>query len=603
MTSILEPAPTPTEPLVSTSRVRNRASRARWGVALVVAALALGVGAAAFILAAGSSAVSGLARWMPAGTVAYAELRLDPPGDQGAKVADLLAHFPGFADRSQLDAKLSELADKVVGKATGGAVTYSSMKPWLGDSVAFGLTRAPSGAKDAPGVVVVATKAAPALRDWLAAHVPAGGTTETYAGTQVTTGTRNGIAWAYTVLDTVMLAGEKSAVEAAIDTKGSSAFPSSEPFRTAVGSVDGSSLGFGFADTKALVSAALAARPSLGTSAPMTGALMDRVAPWVAFTVRAQSDALQVDATMPKIANESLTPSSGGSPLPTFPTPVNAASALAAHLPADTILALESRNLGPTLVAALAHAAALRSADATAGTTGGATSPVGGLLGIAEGSGSFFEWMGDGAFVVRNDGGTPSTGVVALVADPAAATTSLGQLKALVALAGASSGITFRDEAYGDGTITIADLGDAATLERDLAGALPGGTGGLPSTGGSRPTVPGGRIEIAWTVQRGLFVAGVGDAFVRAVIDTKADASLATTPDYRTALDRAGSSNAGQSFVDIPALISLALPQLGATERATYDRDIKPFIDPLGGAAAASVTGDPLRVRFVVTVK
>ncbi|HEX9045264.1 MAG TPA: DUF3352 domain-containing protein [Candidatus Limnocylindrales bacterium] len=611
MASILEPAPTPAEQLVTTEPVRARASRTRWAVALVVAVLALVVAAGAFMLAAGSAPVSRLAGWMPMGTVAYAELRLDPPGDQGTKVADLLGHFPGFADRSQLDAKLTELADRLVGKATGGAVTYSSMKPWIGDAVAVGLTRPPSGPADAPadapGLAAVATKDAPALRDWLASHVPPGGTTESSGGAQITIGTRNGVAWAYTVVDDVMLAGEKSAVEAAIGTHGASGFAASEPFRSAVSSLDGSSLGFGFLDTKALITAALAARPATtsAASAAMTAAIVDRVAPWTAFALRAQSDAIEIDATTPKTSTAPLSSATGGSPLPTFPPPVNTTSSLAAHLPADTILAVESRDVGPTLVAALAQASAFRSAEASGGTLGGRSSPAAGMLGLLEGSDSFLGWMGDGAFVIRDDAGTPSAGVVAVATDPAAASTALGQLKALISFAGPSSGITFRDEPYGDGTITIADLGDGATLERLLSKALPGRSG--ESGGASAPArllpIPSGHVEIAWTVQRGLLVAGAGDAFVKAILDTRAESSLATTPDYRTALDRAGASNAGQSFLDIPALTSLVAPSLTPAQRASYERDIKPFIDPLGGVASATLAGDPLRVRFVVTVK
>jgi hypothetical protein len=115
--------------------------------------------------------------------------------------------------------------------------------------------------------------------------------------------------------------------------------------------------------------------------------------------------------------------------------------------------------------------------------------------------------------------------------------------------------------------------------------------------------MPTGRLELAFTVQDGLVVIGIGDAFVKSVIDTTAGDSLADQPRYRAALDRAGSSNTGQAYVDIAGLVGSSVPLMPADDRSSYEQELKPFIDPLAAFAGASLGGEPMRVRFVLTVQ
>lgn len=543
-------------------------STARWGIALLVAAAVVAVTSLALILVSAAGSVSRLAGWVPPGSYAYAEARLDPPGDQAQRVEDLLGHFPGFSDRSQLDAKITEALDRALGDASGGKVSYSSMKPWLGDTVAVAGTKVPAaGSQDAPVVMIVATKDAAGARDWLATTVPADGTTtETYGGARVTTGTQDGMAWAYTVLDTVVLAGEKSAVEAAIDTKGSSTFASSEPFKSAAASIEGDGLGFLFLDTKAVLDAALAASPA---GSALGQGIADQVPAWMTMSLRARSDALQVDAAVPAVAGVTR--------------PTNATSVLAGRLPADTLIAAEVRDLGTRVKDVLAR---LKAQPATADAAAQAEQ----ALQAAGGVDALFGWMGDGTVALTYAGGVPSGGLVVATLDAASAQEKVTQLKNLASLAGAAAGVTVRDEPYGEGTITVVDLGDLQTL-LDEAGV------GTPSV------TPSGRLELAFTVQKGLFVVGVGEAFVKAVIDTAPGAALADQPRYKTALDRAGTPNAGQLYVDLTGIVGAAVPHMTPDERATFEREVKPFVDPLGALAASSLSGDPMRVRFVVTVQ
>lgn len=562
--SITEPAEAPAgvAPVARTGR-----STARWGIALLAAAAVVAVTSLAILFVSAAGSVSRLAGWVPAGSYVYAEARLDPPGDQGQRVADLLGRFPGFADRSQLDAKITEALDRALGDGSGGTITYSSMKPWLGDAVAVAGTKPPTaGAADAPTVLIVATKDAAKARDWLASTVkPAGATTETYGGAELTVGTGAGMPWAYTVLDTVILAGEKGAVEAAIDTKGASSFTSTEPFKSAAGAIEGDGLGFMFVDTRAALEAALATSPAASV---LGQGMIDQVPAWVTMSLQARSDALQVDMAMPAVAG--VTP------------PSNATSVLAGRLPADTLVAAEVRDIGTRIKQTLDG---LKAQPATAGVA----DQVEQALQVVGGIDALVGWMGDGTLAFTYTGGVPSGGLVVATLDEASAQAKIAQLKNLAALAGGAAGISVRDEPYADGTITIVDLGDLGTLL---------GAAGV----GSPSLVPSGRVELALTVQKGLFIAGLGDAFVKSVLDTTAGSSLADQERYRTALDRAGTPNAGQVYVDIAGIVAAVEPLLPAPERARYEQEVKPFLDPIGAFAASSTSGDPMRVRFVVTV-
>jgi hypothetical protein len=189
----------PAGPPVAVSPVPAPRRAARWGVAALVVVAVVAVASAAMLFVSAAGSVSRLAGWVPDGTAIYGEVRVQPPGDQGDRVADLLARFPGFADRSQLDAKITEALDRALGDATGGKLTYSSMKPWLGDVAAVaakpavgttgaGEARPPGTASvEAAPLVILATKDPAAARSWLAANVPSeGATTETHRETTTT---------------------------------------------------------------------------------------------------------------------------------------------------------------------------------------------------------------------------------------------------------------------------------------------------------------------------------------------------------------------------------------------------------------------------------
>ena len=547
----------------------RRSSNARWGIALLVTAAVLGATAIGLFLLSAGAATSSLVGYVPADSVGYIELRIDAPGDQRQNVANVLSRFPGFADQSTLGTKLDELLDQLYLTATGQASGYTrDVKPWLGDSAALAVTSLSSLlGGDSPGFVwLVNTKDPAAARTWALQNIAAGSTATNYNGVELNVVTRGDKTMLVGVVGQVLLGGDEASVRAAIDTKGASTFSSSAQFKAASAAAPGDRLVFGFLDFRQVMTGVLA---QAGQTAPPSGPLsLDALPSWLVAVVRAESDAVTTSLVM---AASNFT----------APGP-SRTSAIAPGLPATTMALVEVHDLGAAILTALQAAReapetreAIEQLDQTLRALGGAESLVG--------------WIGDGAIVVVDDAGPlPTGGLVIRATSAEQAEARLLQVRNLVSLFGSSLGITLRDEVHGATTITIVDLGDIGQL-------LGPATGGL---------LPGGvRAEIA-VVQKGeLVIIGASPSFVTAVLDTPAGASLADGERYRTAIARAGASNNGQVYLDVPRLVELVVGQLPEDQRQLYQREIAPYLAPIQAFAAAGSLGDPIRSTFVVTVK
>ncbi len=83
----------------------------------------------------------------PADSVAYAEVRLDLPGNQQAELAKVLSAFPGFDDQAAFPTKINEVLDQLVGKASDGKQSYTAdIEPGSAASSASASDPCPSGA-------------------------------------------------------------------------------------------------------------------------------------------------------------------------------------------------------------------------------------------------------------------------------------------------------------------------------------------------------------------------------------------------------------------------------------------------------------------------
>ncbi len=145
-------------------------------------------------------------------------------------------------------------------------------------------------------------------------------------------------------------------------------------------------------------------------------------------------------------------------------------------------------------------------------------------------------------------------------------------------------GVTMRDEPYNGTSIAVL--------------SFQGGSGTLP-TG----TVP----EIGIAATDDLVVVGADLDFVKGVIDAKAGSSLADDARYKAMLERVGTKNVSSVWFDAAAIRGL-LEQIGkeqsASDMATYESDVKPYVEPFDAIAGASVIdGGVDRMTLVLTVK
>jgi Protein of unknown function (DUF3352) len=543
-------------PTAAAGRPARRAGLLRWGVALVVVALVVGAASVGAVLLASGGTTSSIEGWIPSGTVVYLEGRADLPGDQRQNVGTILATFPGFKDQATLDAKIDQALDQVLQKS--GISWTTDLKPWVAGEVGVAVTRdlldlaAAAGknpsAATAPdrGVVVLASVKDVALATaWVAKEAGGAPITTTYGDGSITTVDRNGMTLAWATRGTVLLLGPEVSVKAALDTKGASPVAASSGFTAARATAPSAYLGFGFIDTKSILDAMLATAGSTGSlpQACLDSALA-ALPDWAAGFAHAADGALVMDQVAP-------VPS--GAPVSSF-APKDTSSAIAARLPAGTLVALEGRQAGPALVALWAG---LKAGIACDPAQKGSLDQVDTALAAIGGVDSLVGWAGDSALAVTFDGTTWGGGLAAVATDPAGAARTLGQAKAALALAGGAAGITYTEQAYAGATIGIVTI---------------------PQMGGA--AIP----ALAVTAQGDLFALGTLD-FVKGILDTPAGGGLAAQAGYAHAIDLAGGAGTMDAYVNITGLRAGLETLIPATEKASYDTNVQPFLEPFDAVA------------------
>jgi hypothetical protein len=550
-------------------------NRLRWGIALVVTVIVVVLVAAAFALLAGQTAPSKLLGYVPADSVIYGEVRLDLPGDQRQKLGEFLSKFPGFADQSTLDAKLDEAFDRIVRGATKDSQDYTTkIKPWFGGEIGFSVAKLPtaSAASEGHGLLIVSITDAAKAKAWfddVSSSVTK--TSAAYNGVDLVLIGEGAKKGAVGVAGSVMLAGDEASVKAAIDSKGSGNFASNERFTKSQAALSGDGLGYVFLDGTAYVDwlSSMAA----GSPAPVI-ALDDatkRLIPqWVVLRLQARGDDIAFEAVAPSI--------------PTKVHRENRVSKLAPHLPASTIAIVDAHDYGAALLELIdiyrnnpTTKDAFKQADQAASLIGGFNAILG--------------WMEDAGIVVTRNGSSVNGGLVFTSSDRAAGERLLTTLRSFAILGGGQSGITVRDEPHGDTTITIIDLGDL----KDLGAAV--GAGALPAIEG--------HAQIAYASTADLIVVGVGDTFVKSVLDTKPGSSLADDARFKSLIGRVGDRNVGDAFVDITAVREI-VESVAAKQSAygAYLTDIKPYLVPLDAYIQATVIDGELdRSTGVVVTK
>ncbi|HXG40244.1 MAG TPA: hypothetical protein VNJ28_04810, partial [Candidatus Limnocylindrales bacterium] len=128
--------------------------------------------------------------------------------------------------------------------------------------------------------------------------------------------------------------------------------------------------------------------------------------------------------------------------------------------------------------------------------------------------------------------------------------------------------------------------------------------GPLVGTGLGAPTGAEGRLQLAWSLTGEVLALGVDPAFVRAILDAPGTGTLAGTDRYRALVDRVGAENAGSVFVDLGTARELLEGRLPDDERADYEADVRPYLEPFDALVSTLVVGSDVdRARMILTVE
>jgi hypothetical protein len=546
----------------------------RWGVALVTLAVVVGAVSVGVIFLAAGTVDSAVRGWLPPDTVAYLEIRADLPGDQRARAADLLTRFPGFADRATLEAKIDDVIDRLL---EGAGVRWTQeVKPWLGGEFGLVMTAAvfdaavvpdpgelepPAPPQDGAALLIGVTDAAAATA-WVTAQLEGEMRTETYRGGELTlVDSPDGTRLAFAARNDLLVLGLEPTVKSVLDTGGASIVGVSEPFSAGRRAVPGAYLAFGYLDLAAFVDGTLgAAEGAADIPQACLNEALAAAPTWAVGSVRAEDGLLAFTSVVPEVGERQATAAT--------------ASAIADHLPSTTIVALGTREFGPSLMAGLDRLEALLACDPE---TAEIMDQL--LFGVAAFGGveALAGWAGDASFALGFDDGAWTGGFAATTADEAAAGRALQQIRALLALAaaGAEVSVEVREEPYGEGSLLLIEV------RSDLAGEEP--------------------PVFAATVQGGVFAVGTVD-FVKGVVDTERDTSLAATEAYRRAISAAGGTGVSEVFIHIAGLAAGIETMIPADEQERFRTEVKPFLEPFEAfAALEGPPGATIESRAVIT--
>lgn len=583
-----------------TATIQPAARVGGWRVLVIglVAVLAAGIGAAAgaFLLSDRTSGAGAAASYVPADAPIYIEVRLDPSAEQDAALRDLLGRFPAI-DGLDLDRPLYEQLGEVIDEQLAAQdevdLTWAAdVEPWFDGSVAFAVTDIPLAAMSdqldpmveppLPGMLVVVgvtdAAAARATIDRLSDEAAGAALDETqHDGVTIRSGA--GFDGAYAVTDdAVLFAPDVTAIVAALDTHADpdAGLAATDHLVAALETLPSDWLAFSSFDFAGIMSAAFDEAASSEDAAALAAmqALIEHQPMRGATVVTARGDRLAID---------------GVSEAPSGPfTVVNATRGLAGEVPAATLYFVEGGNIGDALGAVLG-----------AVTDAAATDPEAAeQIRLAEAAlgaelPELVAWIEDGAIAAGWDGSEPWAGLILVPSDVAEADRRLGQLATFATLAGLdpSSGVSVTESEIAGEVVTTIRWSDP-----DSSDEL-----GLPMGDG---------IAVAYTVTDDRAIIGIGETFVRRVLELDPADALGADARYAGTINQlGGASNAGVAWIDLAAareaLLGVMGPMMGMFDPGgEFVASVEPWLLPLDRFAAVSVLeGDVLVQRAALFIE
>ena len=529
--------------MISTTRT---SALAGWRLAAfgAVGALAVGAGVVAgtFLLSSRAALGAGAA-YVPADAAFYFEARIQPSDAQDAALREFLGRFPPIEgldlDRPLAD-QLAERVDEMLG-AQGAPFSWAEdIAPWFDGHVAMAVTDVSldetMGVGGIPSAVVLFgvadAAAANAAIERIASESGAPAfTTSEHAGVTVHAAS-SGDMGAYAITDDQVIVGsDVAAVTTSLDAhaNSSSSLASASDTARLAASLPSDWLAFAAWDATDLVAQALdaAAAGEAEMTDPMRELLEDQSLRG-AMAISAGGDRIALD-----VATD---PPSGAF------TTENSDRGLADEVPGDVIVYTDAANVGAALAGVVGPIK-----DAALESPEGAEQI--GMIEAALGADleELVSWIGDAAIVAGITEDAPYAGILAVPDDMDAAERRLDQLTSFAGLAALdpASGITVGSEEVGDVTVTTIGWTGAADL------------------GAGLPVEPGAvTVELAVTGDRVLI--GIGDAFVRPMLNLSGGNTLADQARFTDAVgELGGANNAGVTWVDLAGLQAAVTEMLG----------------------------------------
>jgi hypothetical protein len=566
----------------------------RWRIAVigVVAMLAAGIGLVlglTVLPSRGSSPLGASASYVPAGAVMYMEARLDLPASQRASLRSILERFPGIDADDVLTDALADTLDAAVA-STGLSIDYSGdIAPWFDGRVAVAVldyplnmdSNAPMDLPSAAALVGVRDpSAAGAFVDELKEKFSATGATLSpteHGGATIWTldvSLPAGQGFAYSLTDDqLLLANSKATLETLIDVHaGGASLAERDEMQDLSSHLPAEWVGIATVDVAAMLdqmrSGLESADPALRE---LVDVYLDAVPSFAVSTIGFEDDAVRIDgvSTMP-----------GGDHAPS-----NGQRDLAASVPGDTIFFIDGPNVGAGLTQSITGFRAALAAGS--GSDSGLEALRQAQAALGADLEDFVSWIGSGAMAAGWDGEQPYAGLVLEATDPAAAARRLGQLRALVDLAGMdpSTQIEVSTETVEGVEVTTISV---------AADALNGG--GMQID----------KVVVQYALDGETALIGFGDRFVGRALAMGDGQSLADADRYSEAIERfGGHDNAGAFFLDLFALREALETQFGALDTTgTYEAQIKPNVEPLDFFAGVTrVEGNAVVARYGLVLR
>jgi len=513
------------------------ASKARWFVALGVAAIAIAVAVGALLFFSKTSAPEALS-YIPGDAAMVMEIRMDLPGDQLQAAGNLLAHFPGFQDQSTLSQKIDTALKQFVERADSSLNYDTDVKPLIGGPLFIGIRSFEDMVQnvDPTNFVVVATtngaiSCAQAFKD----QTP---TVEAYNGVNLSTVGKTVCA----ADGRFLLVGDVGGVKGAVDAhKAATGLDKSTRYQEARAQLGLDRLATLYLDGTSLAKALPTSNPN-----PAVSDLAGAFPQWFMAGLRAENDALVLDMIAAPPSNPAALPS-----LSTYP-PVHPI-ALTAFAPSNTLVFTEAQGFGVSLHNLFGQLAsdpqfseALKQLD-----------QFGGLDGLVG-------WVDEAGFLVFRDGDTPAGAIILGATDATTASAKVAAIETVLALGAVGGDIDVS-------TATVEGV-KVTTIHIPDIGAISGVPTGTP--------VP---LDVSIAAKEKYVIVGVGTDVMASVLGVKPGAGLADDAAFKRALARGLPNPQVVIYVAAGATIDWVETAAAAAGAANIPEEVKAYLDPLEG--------------------